>query len=391
MAVTGTLNIVSFNIKGLKPRNYDYLQSLFDKSDILLIQETWLYEFEHRNISKILPGSSCIGVSGMNEHDLERTGRPYGGTMIIYKLSKALPVSQIQTNSKRICAASVITESFKLLLISIYMPCDDNSNESASEYLDLLNELTGLLNTYENFTIVVGGDFNVDLSRNTVNTNLLDNYLMTESLVSVGNVFDSSDYTYESYNGARSVIDHFLVSLRNVCDISKYDVLYEGTNLSDHNPIRMQINIENINMVETNEIIDVQITSSDWNAATDENMNNYKNYLDEYIEFLDLDNNVVNCNNSKCTIESHREIVNYLEMVIDIMLHSANTTIPKKMEANNNSRYKSIYPGWNHHVKPKREVAIIWHKIWKQAGSPKEGQLFNIRRFTRKQYVCKTK
>ena len=50
---SSNLKVVSYNVRGLKPRNYDYLQSLFDRSDFLLIQETWLYEFEHRNISKI--------------------------------------------------------------------------------------------------------------------------------------------------------------------------------------------------------------------------------------------------------------------------------------------------------------------------------------------------
>ena len=106
----------------------------------MLIQETWLYEYEHRNISKILPGSCCIGVSGMNEQDLDRKSRPFGGTMIMYKLSSALPVSPVQTNSKIMCAASIVTEYFKMLLVSIYMPCDDNSNESPSEYIDILNE-----------------------------------------------------------------------------------------------------------------------------------------------------------------------------------------------------------------------------------------------------------
>ena len=51
----------------------------------------------------------------MNENDIGRVGRPHGGTMIIYKLKSALPVSIIRTNSKRLCAASIATETFKIL------------------------------------------------------------------------------------------------------------------------------------------------------------------------------------------------------------------------------------------------------------------------------------
>ena len=41
------LNIVSFNCAGFKHRNYDYINDIFKDSDILFLQETWLYSFEH--------------------------------------------------------------------------------------------------------------------------------------------------------------------------------------------------------------------------------------------------------------------------------------------------------------------------------------------------------
>ena len=119
---------------------------------------------------------------------------------------------------------------------------------------------------------------------------------------------------------------------------------------------------------------------------TDTNISNYKECLDEFIRFLDIEDQIVNCNNKKCEIGSHKDILNYLELIIEIMILSASMTVPQKTRTNNIGKYKSKYPGWNQYVKPKRENSILWHKIWKQAGSPTEGQLFEIRRYTRKQY-----
>ena len=49
------LKIASYNCKGLKYRNYEYLKQLCDNIDVILIQELWLFEFEFGIIESILP------------------------------------------------------------------------------------------------------------------------------------------------------------------------------------------------------------------------------------------------------------------------------------------------------------------------------------------------
>ena len=56
MAVS-PFNICSFNCKGFEYRNFDYLKKVFNKVDILLLQEHWLFEFENAEFYK-LPGLS---------------------------------------------------------------------------------------------------------------------------------------------------------------------------------------------------------------------------------------------------------------------------------------------------------------------------------------------
>ena len=60
---------------------------------------------------------------------------------------------------------------------------------------------------------------------------------------------------------------------------------------------------------------------------------------------------------------------------------ASNKSIPQKI-----SSTKNIIPGWNDLVKEHREKAIFWHTIWKESGSPKHGNIADIRRKTRAKY-----
>ena len=73
------LKFASFNCNGFKNRNYDYIRDIFKDCDILLLQETWLYNFEHTNFPKIIPECNYFAVSGMDESQITHVGRPYGG------------------------------------------------------------------------------------------------------------------------------------------------------------------------------------------------------------------------------------------------------------------------------------------------------------------------
>ena len=42
--------------------------------------------------------------------------------------------------------------------------------------------------------------------------------------------------------------------------------------------------------------------------------------------------------------------------------------------------------GLNNFVKPYRDKSIFWHNIWKDAGSPRQGELANVKRFASYKY-----
>ena len=84
------LNIISYNSRGFKNPNFNYLNTLFERCDFLLVQETWLYNFESNIVNSVLSGAMHHSISAMDDADIGRRGRPHGGISIIWK--KDLPL-----------------------------------------------------------------------------------------------------------------------------------------------------------------------------------------------------------------------------------------------------------------------------------------------------------
>ena len=56
------MKISSFNCSGFKG-NCDYISEVYGKWDILLLQETWLYNFEFNLFNKKIPTSQYHAIS----------------------------------------------------------------------------------------------------------------------------------------------------------------------------------------------------------------------------------------------------------------------------------------------------------------------------------------
>ena len=233
------LKITYFNCKGFKFRNYDYLKHLFNSCEILLLQETWLYEFENREFIKVLPECQYYAVSPMDNSNIGQMGRPFGGCAILYHRNLACSFNPIVTASPRLCAVTIKSETYNLLLITVYMPCDDNSDLNFTVYGEILYEISNLINLYVGYDIIIGGDINVDFNRdNSVNLSILKQFIADEKLLCPTLPLADNNWTFENSMGHRSFIDNFIVS-SNIfnCDIS---VLYDGFNLSDHNLVTLK-------------------------------------------------------------------------------------------------------------------------------------------------------
>ena len=133
-----------------------------------------------------------------------------------------------------------------LLIINVYMPCDKKYVDD--EYLNVLNEISQTMYKYHSSHIMIGGDFNVDFSRTSHNTNILSDFIL---LKSVDLACASVPNTYISHTNATSIVDHFLLSQSLYNDITS--CLIKDNNLfSDHVPVQLSlgIDVEHVSVVE---------------------------------------------------------------------------------------------------------------------------------------------
>ena len=125
---------------------YDYVKEVFLKCDIMLLQETWLYNFEHTNFTHIIPNSQFHAISSMDETNIQRKGRPFGGCAILWKKNITVSITPVNTTSPRICAVEVNSKQCKVLIVTVYMPNDNDNHEL---YGDVLSEVSSyvIMNT----------------------------------------------------------------------------------------------------------------------------------------------------------------------------------------------------------------------------------------------------
>ena len=136
----------------------------------MFLQETWLYGFEEYKISNVLKNANFTTKSGMIDSNIDRRGRPFGGCAIIWNAKLPLNFKPINTNSRRLCAALVEKNSLKLLLICVYMPCNDRTEYYQNEFSDVIDEMSSLIRSNEDHNPIIGGDFNLDYFRDNQTT-----------------------------------------------------------------------------------------------------------------------------------------------------------------------------------------------------------------------------
>ena len=128
------------------------------------------------------PNSVCVVSSSMDE-SVPLIGRPYGGCSIIWSTNISCKLDTIESISKRLCAVKVTVDSIEFILFNAYMPCEKGyANHYLFEYIDVLNEVSDICNKTASQHFVLGGDFNTDLTSDTLQTRALRSFANNEQL-----------------------------------------------------------------------------------------------------------------------------------------------------------------------------------------------------------------
>ena len=373
------LKICSFNVHGVKNCNWQYLRKVVSEHHFALIQEHWLIPSEFHLFEDHLPNVNVICSSGIDETKLLR-GRPHGGCAIIWHSDLNCSVVPVEIENERICAVRANIDGLDIFLASIYMPCDTLSDvHSNVVFVDTLNDISSLVESLGINAVICGGDFNTDLRRSrSLHTKSLRSFVESENFMLLADVPSRYDveYTYESKsNGARSIIDHFLVTLNLVEMIDNVTCKLDVDNASDHNVLSLGVNIA-ADTVHHNARTEERLR---WSSASDADIGLYKRRLDEALDRVAPPLRALRCTDALCRNEEHsRAICDFHDDIINACL-AASSCIPK-------TRRMSHIPGWNEFVEPVREQAMHWHSLWIEQGRPADGHVAEMRRSTRKTY-----
>ena len=135
----------------------------------------------------------------------------------------------------------------------------------------------------------------------------------------------------------------------------------------------------NIDVIHELEELRPYTVKQSWHKASDQDLNIYKNQLDELLGKVTLDEDLLFCRDIHC--------VDHRDMICDLY----NTVISSCIEASKHIPTTSkpsikVKPGWNDNVQKLKDEALSYHRLWKSNGCPREGYFAEMRRITRARY-----
>jgi len=206
--------------------------------DIILIQEHWLQTSELHKIGTVDNNFAYLAVSSMD--DKVSTGimhsQPFGGTGILWRKSLGVNVSLVHKSANG--HSITVSLSDKMLITSVYLPCQVSSVEYTVELSNICADLESVMDAHANCVHLIAGDFNFEC--NDVNTGyLIFNSLAVDwQLKCLDNYDDKCGYTYFCDSlGHYSWLDHLFVSSSVAAEVTDFQILDLGCNKSDHHRI----------------------------------------------------------------------------------------------------------------------------------------------------------
>ena len=162
--------------------------------------------------------------------------------------------------------------------------------------------------------------------------------------------------------------------------VSSVHTLLNGRNLSDHNPLAFSLNLSVITVDCPPAAF--ELNSCAWFKATPENICQYQSEVLQSLDELSscLVDEVVFCCNPSCTV--HRQLLEEVsDQLVKCLQQAAKSPIPPRGPG----RRRKV-AGWSEFVKPELAASQWWYKLWREAGSPSAGVLFQLKKRAHRRY-----
>lgn len=368
-------SFVSFNCKSIK-RSADHVRQLCQSSDVIALQETWLFPHDIQFLSEIDDRFGSTGTSAIDTAAGIVCGRPYGGVALLWNKNVFQNVSVIKCDNPRICAIKIVLGDRSILVFSVYMPTDTMVN--LTEFTDCLSSVSAIIDNINIECVYILGDFNAHPNERFYEE--LTCFCDEQNWSCVDVQFlgvSAGTYTFVSEaHGSKRWLDHCITTKSAVSSILnvyvKYDVLW-----SDHYPLIIECNLDIVKPKYTstykvvNEIL--------WGNRKPEEILLFTNLCHEKLRAIDFPEEFRSCSDFTCESTDHTLLIDKLYgEIIDILTVAATESNTVRLRGG-----RRPVVGWNRHVRDAHGEARSKFLMWVWWGKPESGEVYEDMRRSR--------
>ena len=361
------ITVTTYNLHGFNQGSV-LLPTLCKSSDIILVQEHWLYPDELHKFNAIDDDFMSVCTSAMsNVLPMGiRRGRPYGGIGILLRKS-LLPTYRCIAKRERFIAILVTDVMF----VNVYLPCISNLEEYEEALECILSDLHCVISDAHVGKVVIGGDFNFEFINTDVGCRLFTRAAsqlgikVCDRFISSYSSMDCSPFTYYQLgSGNRSFIDHFCISELLEDNITSSFIVDSGENMSDHLPLSLSLKMDMCRPDLSNKPPPNQKRLR-WDKV---DLISY--YRGTYISLsqIDIDNDI-----QKCSIGCRCHVQDKIDCLYDGIVKALNFNSNKFVPRAKPGFYK---PWWNNVLTDLKQASIAAHNLWKACNRPRTGDVF---------------
>lgn len=349
------LFITTFNVKNIRSNDIAVNQ-LLDVSDVICIQEHWLYNFEQDAMLQLNSNFDAYTKSVDDDNPISPFHKPRGfsGVSIMWNKKLKDSVYKIPDGGKRIVCIELQTESKKLCILNAYLPCRGRYSEQ--EYAEVLDEIAEIIKKFGNSHIIIlAGDLNASLTRDIPNSRdvLLRNFcLEMEISTDVPN-----EPTFFHVNGNdRNQTDYLLVKECDKHYISSYVAIpfcELTSNVSDHIPVTVSIDLGPILKKFQRMNNHTTHMKLNWDKM---NKDEYRNVAETFLT-------------PSITISNSSDLLTHLESLMSSLNDAANSCNPVRSKTKKSRKGLIV---WTPAISKAAAESKLANRNWKMAGSPKD-------------------
>ena len=371
-----SISITTFNCKGYSS-SLKELQELCSTHRIICIQEHWLSKQTLEKLNCIDGNFRSCGVSPVDSGSGLLTGRPYGGVGILWHTSLDTIVSPLKLDYDWMCGITVNTGLQKFNVLSVYLPYQ--CNENVDSYIECLNSVVqAFLEQCDTTCNYIFGDFNCDVYNKSSFSVYLSRFISDTDYVISDMEFITEGYTFVSDTwGTTSWLDHCVSSHDAHKAITSADINYDYIS-SDHLPLSFTISLANLPEYKQN-CEGNHLPRVIWDKVSQDMIEKYRTECRKNISDLNLLYDGLICTNTCCTNPKHKCDIDSLYNSLVSCIQSASN---KTLISSHSSKCKPV-PGWTDYVQDSHAAAREAFLVWRNAGKPRQGQLFDIMKRTK--------